>query len=80
MLAVSVDSAKSGVESFAEKSKYTFPILFDSGSKVTQMYKVSGIPATYIINKKGIIVDKIVGSRDWSSEENVERFQDLMNE
>lgn len=45
-----------GVNSFLEKNKYTFPVLYDKDGSVAKKYRVRGIPTTYIINKEGIIV------------------------
>lgn len=52
------------------KSKYTFKFAFDSAGKDTansiaaKLYKVSGIPTTYIIDKEGKVADSIVGFSD----------------
>lgn len=65
MLAVNIGQDKQTVKSFANKNGYTFPILLDSTSKIARKYRVSGIPTTYIINKEGKIVTRIVGAREW---------------
>ena len=43
----------------------TFPILFDSDSKLSGLYKVQGLPSTYIINQQGKIVYRAKGGRDF---------------
>lgn len=43
----------------------SFPILFDSDSKVSQYYQVKGLPTTLLINKQGQIVYRAVGGRDF---------------
>lgn len=43
----------------------TFPVLFDSDSKVSQLYKVKGLPTTVLIDKQGRIVYRAVGGRDF---------------
>ena len=51
----------------AHKEQYTFEFAFDPAAKDTAksiaslLYKVSGIPTTYIIDKEGKIVDSVVG-------------------
>ena len=47
----------------------TFPILFDSDSKLSELYKVQGLPSTYIINKQGKIVYRAKGGRDFDHPE-----------
>jgi len=43
----------------------TFEILFDTDSKVSQAYAVSGLPTTYLIDKKGNIRYRAVGGREF---------------
>lgn len=53
-----------GVNSFLEENKYTFPVLYDSDEdqSVAEKYRVTSIPTTYIINKEGIIVNRLAGA------------------
>ncbi|WP_395095291.1 TlpA family protein disulfide reductase [Armatimonas sp.] len=51
------------------QEKFTFPLVFDplgraEGNVAKRLYKVSGIPTTYIIDKDGNIAASFVGSRD----------------
>jgi thiol-disulfide isomerase/thioredoxin len=43
----------------------TFPVLFDSDSKVSQLYNVKGLPTTVLIDKQGRVVYRAVGGRDF---------------
>lgn len=43
----------------------SFPILFDSDSKVSEKYGVKGLPTTLLINKRGEVVYRAVGGRDF---------------
>ncbi len=42
----------------------TFPLIFDSESKIPPLYNVEGMPTTVVINKSGIIKYKEVGYND----------------
>ena len=44
----------------------SFPILFDTDSKVMQQWKVQGLPTTYIISPEAEIVYKAVGGREFN--------------
>jgi len=78
MLAVSLDRpGKSAVKPFIEERNYTFRVLLDSSGKVAARYGIVSIPTTYIINKEGKIVDKIIGARDWSEESTVKWLRSL---
>ena len=41
---------------------YIFPVFYDTEASAAKAYQVSGIPATYIIDAEGYIVEKVVGS------------------
>ena len=46
-----------------------FPILFDINSTVSEDYKVKGLPTTFLINKRGEVVYRAVGGRDFNHSE-----------
>lgn len=69
MLAVALDEeGKAVVKPFVEKGGYSFKVLLDPDGRVASRYQVWSIPTTFIINKEGKIVRRIVGSRDWAKE------------
>ena len=68
VVAVSVDSSEDSLKSFLSGRAIAFPILFDkNGEGYFQQFHVFGLPATFLINRKGILVDKFMGSTDWDS-------------
>ncbi len=64
ILAVSLD--RSDIRSFVEEGKYSFTILLDPQSEVARNYGVTAIPTTFIVDKNGVIRQKVLGGRDWS--------------
>ena len=79
IFAVSIDtSSPERVANFIEKNGYTFDILHDSDQAVAKNYLVMGIPTTYIIDKKGIIVEKSVGAEMWDTEDRIEKMYELL--
>jgi peroxiredoxin len=69
-LAISVDYAGiKPVREFIEKYRYTFPVLIDPKCETLDLFEVKGIPTTFLIDKKGIIIGKAVGPRDWKRPE-----------
>lgn len=46
---------------FAERHGFKFPVLFDRGNKVTDLYMVTGYPTTFFVDKNGVIRDMVVG-------------------
>ena len=77
MLAVSLDrDGKAAVKPFVDKNGYTFKILLDPEGKAAARYGVVSIPTTFIVNKRGEIIDKIIGGRDWSEEAVIKRLSE----
>ena len=68
MLAVNVDeNGEAALKKFLQKSPYSFPILIDSKNVAQSIYGVFRFPESFIIDREGIIVEKIIGGRDWAS-------------
>ena len=78
LLAVSVDNSGSEtVKKFMQDGKYSFKVLHDRTGGVSAKYGVRGIPATFIIDQTGAIVETAVGARDWATPEIVKRLKGL---
>lgn len=56
MLGVNVEPDSAAAEAWLAKQKpVTFPIAFDTDSKVSKLYKVAGMPSTVFVDRKGNI-------------------------
>ncbi|MGZ3570106.1 MAG: TlpA family protein disulfide reductase, partial [Thermodesulfobacteriota bacterium] len=51
------------------KQRYTFPVLLDPKCEVLDLFEVKGIPTTFIIDKKGKMLGRAIGPRDWKCQE-----------
>jgi peroxiredoxin len=81
VVAVSIDTkGKEAVASFAKKLKLTFPILLDREMAVMHQYEVRGLPATFLIDREGRIVQAIVGPRNWTGETGKNRIRGLIHQ
>jgi peroxiredoxin len=78
MLAVALDKSKSKIVDFVKQGKYTFSVLVDSENRVARRYRVAGIPTTFLIDKKGMVVEKVVGGRDWADPEIVRAIKRII--
>jgi thiol-disulfide isomerase/thioredoxin len=63
------------IKRFAEK----YPFEFEYVQLKTNVHQLglSVLPTTYVINKEGKIVDKVVGAREWDSSESIEIMKSL---
>jgi thiol-disulfide isomerase/thioredoxin len=53
MMGVNVEPDSAGAVDWLKATPVTFPILFDTDSKVSKLYAVSGMPSTVIVDRKG---------------------------
>ncbi|MGD1028935.1 TlpA disulfide reductase family protein [Candidatus Binatus soli] len=80
MLAASQDtSGRSVVASYVKKNGYHFTILLDPENKISETYDVSGVPETFIIDRKGQIVAHHMGGFDWSRPDVKDALQQLLD-
>ncbi len=61
ILAVNELDSKTVVESYAKNNALTFPMLADEGSKLFKQYHVFGFPTIFILDRNGIVREKIMG-------------------
>jgi peroxiredoxin len=70
MLAVSVDrDGEKVVRAFAKKYGLTFPVLLDPDNKTYRLYGLTGVPETFIVDKSGAFIHKIIGPQNWMNNE-----------
>jgi peroxiredoxin len=79
MLAVSIDAdGHEAVAPFIQKLNLTFPVLLDLKGKTKGLYRITGVPESFIVDKEGILVNKVIGPMDWSSQQVFDFFQELI--
>ncbi len=62
VLAINIGESSSTVEDFMQSQNLSFTVLLDTKQDVAQRYNITGIPATFFIDKDGIIQDKVIGA------------------
>ncbi|MFQ6078282.1 MAG: redoxin domain-containing protein [Thermodesulfobacteriota bacterium] len=79
MLTVSIDTKGADrVQSFVATYGLTFPVLLDPNKKVYRLYGLTGVPETFIIDKNGEILLRIIGPRDWMKKPWLEYFDRII--
>ena len=79
VLAVSVDEDEQALRSFAAKYQLKMAILRDPGRKVSASYHTFQYPETYILDRQGRLVQKVIGGYDWDSPQLASFFEGLLN-
>lgn len=80
VLAVSIDrvTTKKDIPPFVKGLNLTFPILVDSWGQTDKRYKLMGVPETYIIDRQGVLREKVIGPRDWTVLDNLRVITGLL--
>jgi peroxiredoxin len=79
LLAASQDEGGAAVvEPFVRQLGLTFPVLIDPEHQIGDRYQVWGYPESFLIDREGRVVERIVGPRDWSAPEHVAAVERLL--
>ena len=71
VIGVSVDrgAPRAVLEPYIRNHGLTFPILLDPDSRAAGAWRVTGIPATFLVRPGGEVVGMAAGAREWNSTE-----------
>jgi peroxiredoxin len=65
MLAINIGEDADTIFTFTSDYPVTFPLLMDRDSAVLKQYPVRGVPTSFVIDPKGRIIYRAVGTREW---------------
>jgi cytochrome c biogenesis protein CcmG, thiol:disulfide interchange protein DsbE len=79
--AISIDEGSpEEVTAFAEKFGLTFDILHDRSGQVERLYQTTGVPESFLLDRRGILVKRVIGAHDWSSPANIGAVERLLEQ
>ena len=79
ILAVSIDSTgREAVVPFMKKLDLTFPVLLNPEGEIQNLYGLTGVPESFVIDREGMVVKKVIGPIDWAAPDVVRFFQELL--
>ncbi|HET7600186.1 MAG TPA: TlpA disulfide reductase family protein [Gemmatimonadales bacterium] len=79
--AVSIDEGDpTDVRNFAHELGLTFDILQDRSTAIQQAYQTTGVPESFLLDRSGTIVKRVIGAHDWNSEVNRSLVERLLAE
>ncbi len=64
--------------SYMKSKGYHFPVFVDSDGGVARAFGVTGVPETYIIDKSGVLVRRVIGGLDWSAPEEKSMIKSML--
>ncbi|HEX2248836.1 MAG TPA: TlpA disulfide reductase family protein [Gemmatimonadales bacterium] len=66
--AISIDEGPpEDVRAFGQELGLSFDLLHDRSTKIQQIYQTTGVPESFLLNREGVIVKRVIGAHDWSS-------------
>jgi peroxiredoxin len=78
IVAVSTDSLIEYPRDFVSKNNIAFRVLYDEEHTVARLFKVFSMPTTFLIDKRGVIVEKFFGDYEWADADMVKKIEKLL--
>jgi len=69
----------SGILSFASGMGLTFDILHDPSGAIRSHYQTTGVPESFLIDRSGMIVKKVIGAAEWDGPVNEALIRRLLD-
>jgi thiol-disulfide isomerase/thioredoxin len=67
VVGVNAREKREAVSRYAKELGLTFPLVLDPDGKISALYGVVGLPATFLVDRDGRAVAFAIGSREWGS-------------
>ena len=79
LVAVDVGEKREAVRKFIDSKNFSFTVLLDKDSHVSEQYGVRSHPMKFLIDKKGDLIGVSLGYREWDKEEMKRLLNLLLN-
>jgi thiol-disulfide isomerase/thioredoxin len=80
ILAVNLGESRDKVSAFMNENKLNFPAVLDERQITGSQYSVRAIPTTYIIDRRGLIIARLVGSVNWNTSKIIAAIEAVLQE
>lgn len=81
VVAVSVDQDDSTVvDAFVRELGLSFEVLHNQAGDIRQRYQTTGVPESFVIDRDGVIVKKVIGPAEWDGPVNEYLVRRLVDE
>lgn len=78
VISVSIDVLGGQVVApFMKRYDLTFPALLDPRGEIKQVYATTGVPESFIIDRQGVVVHKVIGPRNWIEPATLSFFEEM---
>src|SRR5574341_281541 len=69
----------SEVLAFADQLGLTFDILLDPSGAIRRAYDIFGVPESFVVDRDGVIVKRVIGAADWDAPVNEALIRSLLD-
>ncbi|MEW6569681.1 MAG: TlpA disulfide reductase family protein [Nitrospirota bacterium] len=80
LITVIYRDSSSNVMSYMDENHYSFPVYFNPDNTAARKFGITGVPESFVIDRNGILREKIIGPSDWDSTGMLTTFRNLLNE
>lgn len=81
VVAVSIDEGDAeGVRRWVADRKLTFQVLWNRSGDIQRIYQTTGVPESFVIDRHGVIVKKVIGATEWDHPAQKALFRHLLAE
>jgi cytochrome c biogenesis protein CcmG, thiol:disulfide interchange protein DsbE len=90
VVAVSIDAAPGAIDpsghaggdidAFVRQFGLTFTIWHDPEGEIQRIFRTTGVPESFVIDRTGYIIRKDIGAKEWDSEATIDLFRRLLSQ
>ncbi|WP_164549022.1 TlpA disulfide reductase family protein [Amphritea opalescens] len=82
VIAVNLGQSGTTVAQFFSQQTFDFdlPVYLDSKGKAFGQLKIAGMPSSFLISADGVLIEKIVGAREWDHPANIKAVHEMIQE
>jgi peroxiredoxin len=79
VVTISTDEDEAELRRFLKERALTIPVLRDPGGRaVASLYRTTGYPETFVIDRDGRLLEHVVGPAEWDSPQRLAAFRRLL--
>lgn len=67
------------IKPFLQKFGIDFTVPVDPLGKLDHLYKITGVPETFVIDQKGVVAEHVIGPRDWRMKDSLLMVHSLLD-
>jgi thiol-disulfide isomerase/thioredoxin len=80
VLGIATDRKRDSVDPLLKRAGVTYPILLNTaGVALLKQYRVIGLPSTVVIDRNGIIIERLIGRTDFGSPAFTNKIESLID-